>query len=329
MQIEQAPLHCSRLSLSFHKIGCGSAMQIEQAPLHCSRLSLSLQSDSINVMEEATGTDINTLEILHPEVWSLAIRISSGNLSYAIHSRMEDNSLVYGNITLTENASGIKKIETAIYDNRFFLYEYERRTILLESPHFLIVPDEFSAENRQEECERYYRYLYPDDKYIIRTDHIDNSAVTMAYGISQELDSFLRRTFDNPPIMHSLTPIVQFFKKRDSFGSTNKMYAYLYNGTVEILGIRSNKIVFANFFKFTEINDAFYYIMNVWHTIGFDCANDEMHILGEKQYRKTLLAELRRYIRNVIQSIFPAQLLRLGKNAMNAPFDLIILPLCE
>ena len=57
--------------------------------------------------------------------------------------------------------------------------------------------------------------------------------------------------------------------------------------------------------------------------------SDELHIMGDKEQKKALLPELRKYVKTVIQTIFPAQLLKLGKNAMIAPFDLIVIPLCE
>ena len=87
-------------------------------------------------------------------------------------------------------------------------------------------------------------------------------------------------------------------------------------------------MLFANYFEYSNLEDAFFYIMNAWKTVGMG-ADDELHILGDKEDRRTLLPKLRTYIQTVIQTIFPAQLLRLGKNAMSAPFDLIVLPLCE
>lgn len=272
----------------------------------------------------------NTIEILHPEVWSLAVRLSSGKLVYAVHSRMEDNSLIYGEIPFSgTEENDVKEIESIVYDNRFFLYDYETRHFLSESSHFLLIPDEFSAGGDYSECCGYYRHLYPDDNLAVRTDRIDSCGVTLAFGIDHALDSFLRRTFDNPPVMHCLTPMIRFLKSKENFGSAERMYVYVNDGKVEIIAFKGGKLVFSNFFSFDAIEDAFYYIMNAWHVNGFDRSDAEIHILGEKRCRKALLPELRRYVPTVVQSIFPARLLRMGKNAMEAPFDLIVLPLCE
>lgn len=270
------------------------------------------------------------VEILHPEVWSLAVRLSPDKLTYAISSRMDENSLIFGHVDFAGSASKpIGDLESAIYDNEFFLYNYERTDFIVEAPHFLLVPDEFSKEGDADECEKYYRYLYPDDKVAIRTDSIKDAAITVAYGIEPEVDAFLRRTFDNPPVMHLLTPMIRYFRKKGSFGTGGKMFAFINDGKVEIVALRNSKVIFANYFKFAATEDAFYYIMNAWKANGMSSETDELHLLGEKEVRKQLIAQIREYVSNTIQTIFPAQLLHLGKDAMIAPFDLIVLPLCE
>lgn len=270
----------------------------------------------------------STIEILHPEVWSLAVKISDSGIGYTVHSRMEDNSLIYGNIPFTDKqTSTIKQIESAIYDNRFFLYQYERTDFIIESNHFVFVPDEFS-EGSVEKCEKYYRYLYPNDSDIIAVDRLPEVGASIAYAIPSETDSFLRRTFDNPPMMHALTPMIKFFRQKDIYGAEHKMYAFLGSDTVEIVSLKGKKLIYANIFKFNSETDALYYILNAWKTIGLS-DNDELQLLGNKELKKSLLNQLRNYIKSVTQTIFPAQLLKLGKNAMSAPLDLIVLPICE
>jgi hypothetical protein len=45
--------------------------------------------------------------------------------------------------------------------------------------------------------------------------------------------------------------------------------------------------------------------------------------------REAIMPELRRYINYVMPVIFPSAMFRAGREAMNAPFELIVLPLCE
>ena len=88
------------------------------------------------------------LEIRHPEVWELAARIRRDCIKYAIHSRMEDNSLSFGTIHFDKSQDNrLDELEAAVYDNSFFLTPFGRRTFLVDSDRFALIPDEFSANN--------------------------------------------------------------------------------------------------------------------------------------------------------------------------------------
>ena len=269
-----------------------------------------------------------SIEIQHPEVWNLSARISADSITYAMHSSMDEGTLTFGQFAFDSPDQAVhKKLEAAIYDNRFFLYDFGKRRFLIDSTRFVIVPEEFTAgENAR--AEKYFRNLYPNDKSVVAVDHIPEVGADIAYGIDPAIDSFLRRTFDNPPTQHALTPIIKFLRQKDIYGAERKMYAYVCDRCLEIVALRNGRLFFANRFDFSTETDALYYIINVWRTLEKN-DSDELHIMGDKEQKKALLPELRKYVKTVIQTIFPAQLLKLGKNAMTAPFDLIVIPLCE
>lgn len=268
------------------------------------------------------------LEIRHPEVWELAARIRRDCIKYAVHSRMEDNSLSFGTIHFDKSQDNrLDELEAAVYDNSFFLTPFGRRTFLVDSDRFALIPDEFSANN-PEECRRYYDFLYPNDDRHVQIDEIQEAGLSIVYGIDPALDSFLRRTFDNPTTAHSLTPLLRFFKTRHVRSDSNVMFAHFSENSVGITAFRNLKPAFANIFNFDNADDAFYYVMAAWQQNGMR-PTDSLRIVGDKDLKSELLPRLREHLKNVAQLIFPAELLRMGKDAMQAPFDLVILPLCE
>ncbi|MGM9842322.1 MAG: DUF3822 family protein [Candidatus Limisoma sp.] len=269
-----------------------------------------------------------SIEIQHPEVWNLSARISADGITYAMHSTMDEGTLTYGQIAFDIPDQAVhKQLEAAIYDNRFFLYDYGKRRFLIDSTRFVIVPEEFTAADNAR-AEQFFRSLYPNDKAVIAVDRLPEVGADITYAIEPAIDSFLRRTFDNPPTQHVLTPIIKFLRQKDIYGAERKMYAYVTDRCLEIVALRNGRLIFGNRYDFSTETDALYYIINVWRTLEMSDA-DELHIMGDKERKKALLPELRKYVKTVIQTIFPAQLLKLGKNAMTAPFDLIVMPLCE
>ncbi len=271
---------------------------------------------------------VANIEIKHPEVWSLTLRLTPREIAYSVYSRMEENSLIFGSIPLNSGIDSLlKDIESAIYDNSFFLYDYESVHLIVESNHFLLIPDEFSNKDA-DECEKYYRFLFQNDNLSVNIDRIRKQKLSIAYGIRPDVEAFLRRTFSGRPLHHLLSPMIRFISDKEQNVSA-KMFAYLNNDTVEIIAVKKGKLVFANYFRFSNPNDAFYYIVNSWQTADMNPATDSLHLLGDKDLRRSLLPLLRTYIPNVLQFIFPAQLLRLGRNALQAPLDLIITSICE
>ena len=57
--------------------------------------------------------------------------------------------------------------------------------------------------------------------------------------------------------------------------------------------------------------------------------NDELFITGSTTTRETITPILRKHLSFVMPVIFPSEMFKAGKEAMKAPFDLIVIPLCE
>lgn len=273
--------------------------------------------------------DNTIFEVSHPEVWSLALRLCADRLKFTIHSDSDDNSLTFGELPFADTSCCYAScIEAAVYDNPFLLQSFGKTSVVTGSDRFLLVPDEMAGGD-DDECQRYYDCIYPDDRRNVAVNHIVEAGLSIVYGIDRNIESFLRRTFYNPQIMHCLTPLLTFFKRKDAYGGRNKMFVYVDNGTVQIVVLKSGRVAFANVFPFNCTNDAFYFIANAWQHCELSQNDDELHVVGDNAVRQELLPRLRETMSNVAQVIFPAEMMRLGENVTAAPFDLTILPLCE
>lgn len=82
-------------------------------------------------------------------------------------------------------------------------------------------------------------------------------------------------------------------------------------------------------FAFREPIDAIYYIMACRDMLKLDAQDNELLIAGDNSLRDAITPTLREYLAYVMPVIFPSSMFKAGKDAMKAPFDLIVLPLCE
>ena len=75
--------------------------------------------------------------------------------------------------------------------------------------------------------------------------------------------------------------------------------------------------------------DAVYYIMATRTALDIEQTSGELFISGDPQLRNAVTPILREYLGYVMPMVLPAQVIRAGAPAMEAPFDLTLLMLCE
>ena len=106
------------------------------------------------------------------------------------------------------------------------------------------------------------------------------------------------------------------------------MYAHVCNDCLDVCVFRKGELMLANTFKLRDVEEASFYLLNVWQSLGLDVMTDELQLSADKSVRDVLTPQLRKYITYVMPIIFPASAVKIGQDAMKAPFDLILLSQC-
>ncbi len=265
--------------------------------------------------------------ISDPCLWRLALRICEKKLHIVLFCSVEDNSLIYREIDLNPAAQSLHKVlEEIIYDNPLLLSDFARVDCVIETNKFTIIPYEIDNVDIQEKI---FNKTFPNFEGKIIECGISELKTTILMGLPDDLLNFLRRTFNNPKIVHNLVPLCVYFHRKSRLGNAGKMYAYIHDNHLDLLSFGRDSLSFANSFEFREPIDTVYYIFACRQMLNLDAGSDEMLIAGDNAMREAITPTLREYLAYVMPVIFPAAMLKTGKEAMNAPFDLIVLPLCE
>ena len=265
--------------------------------------------------------------ISNPRLWRLAMRINEHKVHIVLFCSVEDNSLIYREISLDSTTQSLQKaLEEVIYDNPLLLSDFDKVDCIIESNKFTIIPSEINNGDTQEKI---FRTSFPNFDGTIIDNNIADLNATILMGVDKEIVNFLRRTFNNPRILHHLTSLCTYFHRKNRLGNAGKMYANIHDNHIDLLSFNKDSLQLANTFEFREPIDAVYYILACRQMLKLDPASDELFIAGDNSMRETIAPTLREYLAYVMPVIFPAAMFKAGKDALNAPFDLIILPLCE
>lgn len=268
-----------------------------------------------------TGKD--TISIQHPEAWELLVSIDEGQVDYILYTPSVAGSLVIGSKELADGT--LQGLEDAIYDSPELLNEYNRVRVIVHSRHFVLLPQEVADDDCQMLVRRAFQGVDGDAAVCA----MPLNRVKVAYLMPRGLQAFLGRTFNYPAIYHHLMPLCEHFKGVNGESGRSQMFLHLQSASMDMAIYRDGGLLCANIYPFTTAEDAVYYILNAWHTHGLDQLADELQLAGDGDQRAMMTPLLRDFVKYVMPAEYPAAAMQLGRNAMQAPLDLILLALCE
>lgn len=266
--------------------------------------------------------------IATPGVWRLALRIEQEALHVVLYSTVEDNSLIYRVIPLDKAIpSQLRRVEEAIYNNPLLLSDFTRVYCVVATDCYLVTPAEMAGD--ADDCEALLKTAFPDFNGDIISNSLGATNATLLMGLDRELAAFLNRTFVSPRVCHPLSPLSRYFIGTAGRGNNARMYAHLRGGSIDIIAADKGALLLANTFRFNTMSDAAYYVMACRRQLGMSDTDDELYIAGDPTGREQLATPLRQYLARVLPAIFPSSMYMAGGQAMCAPYDLIVLPLCD
>jgi len=279
-------------------------------------------------MSSTLSGSTNDIEIRHPELWNLLLCLKVESVDYVIYTKAQENSLISGSIALDMSFGDyLKSLENCVYDNPLLLKPFGKVRVIADSDHFSLVPT--SIADDEDLAEDVYLKSFPDAEDEMSVCVMPRCEVAIVYGLPRGVKSFLQRTFFNPPVCHSLMPLCEYYVSKQAETSLSRMYIHIADGAMKMCLFSKGRLLMANVFGFHSIEDAAYYALNAWQAFSFDALNDEVQLAGDKQLRDQLTPILRKYVNYVMPAIFPAAALRIGHDAVKAPYNLILLALCE
>ena len=263
------------------------------------------------------------IDIQHPEAWELIVAVADKRVDYILYTPSVSNSLIIGQVSCADDS--VQALEDAVYDTPVLLNEYKRVRVLVHSSHFVLLP----TDAGDDDAAMLVREAFPGDDGDAAVCHMTGNDVKIAFLMPRGMQAFLGRTFNYPAVYHHLSPLCEHFKELGHDDNRSRMFINLRNQEMDLAVYRDSLLQCANTYHFTDTADAAYFAMNAWRTLGLDQLNDELQLMGDADQCVAMTPALREYVKFVMPAVFPAEAMRLGRNAMQAPLELILLALCE
>ena len=265
----------------------------------------------------------DSIHIEHPEAWELLVAIDDKRVHYILYTPAIANSLIAGAVERADTS--LQALEDAVYDTPILLNAYKRVRVMVHSEHFVLFP----ADTSDEDCCDLLRHAFPHDNGEAAVCPVPGNGVKIAYLIPRGMQAFLGRTFNYPVMSHQLQTMCEHFVGQNHDDGKSRMFLNMNEESMDLAIYSGGKLQCANTFTFTNSHDAVYYALNAWRAHGLDQLTDELLLMGDRETCAALTPELREFVKSVMPAVYPAAAMRLGRNAMQAPLELILMALCE
>ena len=269
--------------------------------------------------------------IKKPRSSRLALRLGHDSLHALVYNPNDIASAIYRRLPLeASSASLMKSLEEVVYDNPVLLSDFLQIDILIDTPRFAIVPDDIIAGDSDMPRALLIKAIGEEAASgEVIVDDMTHIGAIIVMSVDSDITAFLRRTFNNPVIRHNLSPQCRYFFDKNRIDNAGKMYVNLRRDAMDIIVLGNDSLRMANTFRFRDIMDAVYYIMACRDMLDLDPAGNELLIAGDEALRDEITPILRKFLGYVMPVVPPTYILKDDEQWGKAPFDLIILPLCE
>lgn len=272
-----------------------------------------------------------TANIEHPALWRLALQVDSEALRAIIWSTVEESSLVNFTLPLDPTLPPVKALEEAVYAVPALLSDFGRVDVVMRTERFLAAPTGLDSAAAGALLD-YECITAGDSEPAVRTDSTPEADILWC--LDAAVANFFARTFRNPRLTSHMGALLSYFSRKTLLGNSGKLYAHFHQGTslrtTDIIAFGADRraaLITSKECRSDE--DALYYILAAMKESGLDLRSDEILLCGHAGTRDVLMPMLRRYAASVMPVIFPSAAFRAGRQALAAPFPLVIQSLCE
>lgn len=267
--------------------------------------------------------------ISQTELWKLALLVTDCRLDVALFPPTPREEMIVSSFDFPNPASSaLKSIEDIIYENPLLFSDFKRVDCIIDNCPQLLLPADIPADDLPEIYARSTDTAVDSDSPLAEPMIFSTAdpRTIVAAAEPTDIDAFMRRTFYNIRFDSRIASLVRYFNSLSTAPAGYSFYAIARDGRMTLIVIRDHSVMLANSFSYKADVDAAYYILATASTLGIDPAELNLFISPASGELTDFLSP---NIPNLYPIPFPMLRHRASKTTIQAPFELIIRPLCE
>ncbi|WP_455673542.1 DUF3822 family protein [Phocaeicola sp.] len=262
------------------------------------------------------------------EQYTLSIRLSADGFSFSIYNPLGESDFCFVPYPVNASYSMTANIKEMLAATEALKHPYKRINILVDTSRFTPVPFELFEDEQMDAL--FYHNFPKNNNEIVLCNVLGKSNVVVLFAMDKHAHQLLVEHFPTARFFSTASPLTEYFAQKSRLGNSRKLYAHIRKHLLEVFCYDKGKLLLINSFACKQTSDRVYYLLYIWQQLGYSQERDELQLTGKPDNKDELLAELRKYLRQVFVINPKAEFNRSEISKIeDIPFDMQTLLLCE
>ena len=260
---------------------------------------------------------MTNIDFIKSEQYTLSIRLSADGFSFSIHPPQKEAEVFFSSYPVNVSYSMTANLKKMIQTAKELKYTYGQINILIDTQRFTPIPFDLFEDEQTEQL--FYQNFQRMDNETVLCNILGKSNIALIFGMDKHTHQLIHESFPHARIFACTSPLTEYFTYQSKGSNNRRLYVLFHPNRMEVFALDKGKLLLINSFNSKQNSDHIYYLLYVWQQLGYSQEKDQLFLIGDIEYKDTLMSELKRFLRQV--EFLPT--------LSTLPFDIQSLITCE
>ena len=260
---------------------------------------------------------MTNIDFTKSEQYTLSIRLSADGFSFSIHPPQKEAEVFFSSYPVNVSYSMTANLKKMIQTAKELKYTYGQINILIDTQRFTPIPFDLFEDEQTEQL--FYQNFQRMDNETVLCNILGKSNIALIFGMDKHTHQLIHESFPHARIFACTSPLTEYFTYQSKGSNNRRLYVLFHPNRMEVFALDKGKLLLINSFNSKQNSDYIYYLLYVWQQLGYSQKKDQLFLIGDVESKDTLMAELKRFLRQV--EFLPT--------LSTLPFDIQSLITCE
>jgi hypothetical protein len=213
-----------------------------------------------------------TLDINSTENYDLSLQAGPDGFAFAILDSIRNKYIMLRSWEPDENRNfSPDNIEEIIQKDDFLPGKYRKTSLVMPSSKFTLVPSPLFDPGKKEE---YFSFnLLKDENEVILSNKISEPDSYSIFAVDSRIHNLCLKYFSGVYAWHHSRPLLSQMAHESRSNNPHYIHLHLEREYFNIFIFENSSLTFTNTFRFRNISDILYYVLNIFKSRGL--GNDE------------------------------------------------------